>query len=130
MKIYSDNFQKLTVLLPSLLTLYGESKLTALGSDDVNVQIVHRHENRIELRLSHHLALLDGRAIPDPDVTLAIYPLAQTVEVLTHEDCFGQRRVYCDVLKVFSPLAQRDLNNLLGDWLTKLLTENRQVALD
>ena len=128
MKIYSDNFQKLIVLLPSLLAMSGQFRLTALGSDDVDVQIVQCHKNKIELRLGHRLAMLDGSVIPDPVVTVAIYPLAQAVGVLTYEDCFGHRRVYCDKLMAFSPSAQRDLNNLLGQWLTKLLAEKRQVA--
>lgn len=128
MKIYSENFQKLILLLPSLLDCSGQFKLMALGLDDVEVNVVHRHENKIELQLAHRLVLNDGGILPDPVITLAVYPLAQTVGVLTYEDCFGHRRVYCNKLMVFSPAAQRDLNNLLAQWLTKLLTESRHVA--
>jgi len=129
MKIYTENFQKLISLLPSLLTEAGEFKLTALGIGDVEVHIGKRGANKIELRLRHLLATYDGSIIPDPDVVATVYPQAQTVGVVTYEDCFGHRRVHCEKLMAFSPSAQRELNHLFGQWLTKLLTENRKLAL-
>jgi uncharacterized protein YqiB (DUF1249 family) len=87
MKIYSDNFRKLILLLPSLLDSPGQFRLTALGSDDVDVQIVQCHKNKIELRLGHRLSMLDGSVIPDPVVTVAIYPLAQTAGALVIGVC-------------------------------------------
>jgi uncharacterized protein YqiB (DUF1249 family) len=99
-----------------------------MGQDEVAVHIAHRHKNKIELRLSHYLIAVDGSVIPDPDVTIAVHPLAETIGVITYEDCFGFRRVHCDKINAFSPHAQRDLNELLGQWLTKLLVEKRVVA--
>lgn len=127
MKTYSENFEKLILLLPSLREMSGQFKLVTLGADNVDVKIVHCYKNKIELKLEHRLAMLDGSVIPDPVVSVAVHPLGQTAEVVTYEDCFGHRRVYCDKLMAFSPPAQRELNYLLGQWLSKLIAEKRHV---
>lgn len=115
MKVWNESFQKLISLLPALLTVSDEFKLTALGVGDVQVHIGQRGTNKIELRLRHDLTAHDGSVIPDPDVAVTIYPQAQTVGVLTYEDCFGHRREHCEKLMTFSPSAQLELNHLLAN---------------
>jgi uncharacterized protein YqiB (DUF1249 family) len=75
--------------------------------------------------MSHYLQRLSGAAIPDPDMTLEVYLLAETVDVLTYCDCFGSRKVFCPELMAFSPLAKAELNHFLDHWLAKMIADGR-----
>lgn len=125
MDLYHQNFQKLLRLLPELHGMAGPTKLVVASRPDVNVDVIERHAHRLVLRLSHYLDRLHGAAIPDPDVTLEIYLLAETVGVLTYRDCFGFRKIFCPELMAFSPLAKAELNNFLSQWLTKMIVDGR-----
>ena len=125
MDLYHQNFQKLRRLLPKLHDMTGPTKLVVANRPDVNVDVIERHAHRLVLRLSYYLDRLHGAAIPDPDMTLEIYLLAETVGVLTYRDCFGSRRVFCPELMAFSPLAKAELNNFLSQWLTKMIADGR-----
>lgn len=57
MEIYSENVQKLTLVVPSLMVMCGQFRLTTIGSDDVNLQIFSYQRNKIELRLEHYLTI-------------------------------------------------------------------------
>lgn len=125
MDLYQDNYRKLLQLLPGLHDMNGPAKLSAVGHTDVNIDVIERHKHRLVLRMSHYLERLHGAAIPDPDMTIEVYLMAETVGVLTYCDCFGSRKVFCPELMAFSPLAKAELNNFLEQWLTKMLTEGR-----
>lgn len=126
MEIFKDNFDKLLVLIPELADMSGDGKLTAIGVPDIAVNIVERRGRHLILRLSHFIErVLGGDPIPDPDMTIAVYLGARRAEVLTYQDCFGFRQVYRDDLMAFSPLAKRDLNHLLDQWLTKMIEQGR-----
>lgn len=101
-------------------------KLTVLGHTDIHVDVLERHKHRLVLRMSHYLERLQGASIPDPDMTVEVYLLAETVGVLTYCDCFGSRRVFCPELMAFSPLAKAELNHFLDQWLTKMIADGRR----
>jgi uncharacterized protein YqiB (DUF1249 family) len=128
MELYQENYRKLLQLLPGLHDMRGPAKLTAQGHNDVNIDVIERNEHRLVLRMSHYLERLYGPAIPDPDMTLEVYLMADTVGVLTYCDCFGSRKVFCPELMAFSPLAKAELNNFLDQWLTKMIAERRMQA--
>lgn len=125
MDLYQQNYRKLLQLLPDLQSMSGPAKLVALGHTDVHVDVIERHPHRLLLRMSHYLKRLHGAAIPDPDMTVEVYLLAETAGVLTYSDCFGSRKVFCPELMAFSPLAKAELNSFLEQWLTKLIAEGR-----
>lgn len=129
MDLYQGNYRKLLQLLPGLHDMNGPAKLTALGHTDVNIDVIEVHKHRLVLRMSHHLERLHGAAIPDPDMTIEVYLMAETVGVLTYCDCFGSRKVFCPELMAFSPLAKAELNNFLEQWLTKLIADGRQLPV-
>lgn len=82
---YQQNSRKLLQLLPALHEICGPVKLVALGQTDVHVDVIERlHPHRLVLRMSHYLQRLHGTAIPDPDITVEVYLLAETVGVLTY----------------------------------------------
>ncbi|QYG05632.1 hypothetical protein [Janthinobacterium sp. PAMC25594] len=58
-------------------------------------------------------------------MTTEVYLMAGTVGVLTYCDCFGSRKVFCPEVMAFSPLAKAELNNFLGQWLTKMIADGR-----
>lgn len=126
MELYQQNYFKLLQLLPDLHNTTAPVKLTAVGHTDVHVDVIERHPHRLILRMSHYLQRHSGAAIPDPDMTVEVYLLAETVGVLTYRDCFGSRKVFCPELMAFSPLAKAELNNFLGQWLTKMIAEGRR----
>lgn len=128
MELYHQNYIKLLQLLPGLHDMNGPAKLIALGHTDVHVDVIERHKHRLVLRMSHYLQRLHGAAIPDPDMTIEVFLLAETVGALTYTDCFGSRKVFCPELMAFSPLAKAELNNLLGQWLTKMIADGRSRA--
>ena len=125
MELYHQNYIKLLQLLPGLQDMNAPATLTALGHTDVHVDVIERHKHRLVLRMSHYLQRLHGAAIPDPDMTIEVFPLAETVGALTYIDCFGSRKVFCLQMMAFSPLAKAELNNFLGQWLTKMIAEGR-----
>ena len=125
MDLYQKNYIKLLQLLPGLHEMTGPAKLTAVGHTDVHVDVIERHKHRLVLRMSHYLQRLHGAAIPDPDMTIEVFPLAETVGALTYIDCFGSRKVFCPELMAFSPMAKAELNNFLDQWLTKMIAEGR-----
>jgi uncharacterized protein YqiB (DUF1249 family) len=125
MDLYQENYRKLLQLLPGLHDMNRPAKLTALGHDDVNIDVIERHKHRLVLRMSHYLERLHGAAIPDPDMTIEVYLTAETVGVLTYCDCFGSRKVFCPELMAFSPLAKAELNHFLDQWLTKMIADGR-----
>lgn len=126
MDLYQQNYRKLLQLLPDLHDMSGPAKLTALGHEDVNIDVIERHKHRLVLRMSHYLERLFGTSIPDPDMTIEVYLLAETVGVLTYSDCFGSRKVFCPELMALSPLAKAELNNFLDQWLTKMIADGRR----
>lgn len=122
---YNRNYKSLIQILPDLQYICRPVKLTALGHTDVHVDVIERHPHRLVLRMSHYLQRLHGAAIPDPDMAIEVYLLAETVGVLTYSDRFGSRKVFCPELMAFSPLAKVELNNFLEQWLTKMIVEGR-----
>lgn len=128
MELYHQNYIKLLQLLPGLHDMTAPAKLTALGHTDVHVDVIERHKHRLVLRMSHYLQRLHGAAIPDPDMTIEVYLMAETVGALTYCDCFGSRKVFCPELMAFSPLAKAELNNFLEQWLTKMIAEGRNAV--
>ncbi|WP_370661458.1 DUF1249 domain-containing protein [Massilia varians] len=122
---YQRNYQSLLQLLPELHQLSAPTKLVTFGHADVHVHVIERHRHRLVLRMSHYLQRLNGAAIPDPDMTIEVHLLAETVGVLTYSDCFGSRKVFCPELMAFSPLAKAELNNFLTQWLTKMIVDGR-----
>lgn len=129
MELYEKNYRKLLQLLPGLHDMSAPTQLTALGHTDVNVDVIERHKHRMVLRMSHYLHRLHGAAIPDPDMTVEVYLLAETVGVITYSDCFGSRKVFCPELMAFSPLAKAELNNFLEQWLNKMIADGRRQAM-
>lgn len=125
MDLYHRNYCKLLKLLPGLHSMTGPIKLTVLGHGDVHVDVIERNPHRLVLRMSHYLQRLSGAAIPDPDMTVEVYLLAETVGVLTYCDCFGSRKVFCPELMAFSPRAKAELNLFLDQWLTKMIADGR-----
>lgn len=122
---YQNNYRKLLQLIPALDEIKSSAKLVAVGKTDVYVDVIERHPHRLVLRMSHYLQRLHGAAIPDPDMTIEVYLLAETAGVLTYCDCFGSRKVFCPELMAFSPLAKVELNHFLDQWLSKLIAEGR-----
>ena len=122
---YQSNYKKLLQLIPSLHEMTSPAKLSAIGQTDVHVDVIERHPHRLVLRMSHYLKRLHGAAIPDPDMTVEVYMLAETVGVLTYLDCFGSRKVFCPELMAFSPLAKAELNHFLEQWLSKMIADGR-----
>lgn len=125
MNLYQQNYRRLLQLLPDLHGMNGPAKLVLLGHPDVNIDVIERHKHRLVLRLSHYLQRLHGPAIPDPDMTVEVFLVAETVDALTYTDCFGSRRVFCPEMMAFSPLAKVELNNFLDQWLTKMIADGR-----
>ena len=125
---YQNNYKKLLQLIPALNEMTGPATLVAIGKTNVHVDVIERHKHRLILRMSHYLQRLHGAAIPDPDMTIEVFPLAETVGALTYIDCFGSRKVFCPEMMAFSPLAKAELNNFLGQWLTNMIAEGRSPA--
>ena len=125
---YQNNYKKLLQIIPNLIEATGSTTLVAVGKTDVHVNILERHKHRLVLRMSHYLQPLNGAAIPDPDMTVEVYFLAETVGALTYCDCFGSRKVFCPELMAFSPLAKAELNNFLEQWLNKMIADGRRQA--
>jgi uncharacterized protein YqiB (DUF1249 family) len=120
MNIYCRNFQKLIRLIPTLLEMQAAAKMTAPGFMNLNVDVLNRHHKKIVIALSHYYKHPSGDMIVDPDITIAVYTEAESVEVLAYQDCFGYRTVYSADGMAYSSSAKKELNSFLGQWLTNL----------
>jgi uncharacterized protein YqiB (DUF1249 family) len=129
MNVYQRNYRKLLQLIPTLSDLQSVAKLTAPGQADIEIRIADRHREKLVLRMTHFREQGSNELVVDLDMTVAVFLRARVAEVLTYQDCFGYRQVYCTDLMAFSPLAQRDLNALLDQWLTSLVTQNRVLCV-
>ncbi|MFC5480461.1 DUF1249 domain-containing protein [Massilia suwonensis] len=129
MDLYKQNYRKLLQLLPNLHTIRTPVKLVLLGDTDVEVSVTERHPHRLVLRMSRYLQRPYREAMPDPDMTIEVYLLAEAVGALTYCDCFGSRKVFCPELMAFSPLAKAELNNFLEQWLSKMIMDGRRQSV-
>lgn len=127
MNIYSRNYKKLLKLIPTLLDIKTSAKLTAPGFMNLNVDILNRHHKKIVVALSHYYKHPSGDMIADPDITMAVYTEAESVDVLTYQDCFGFRTVYSPDGMAFSPSTKKELNSFLGQWLTNLAEQGHTL---
>lgn len=127
MDIYQRNYRKLLQLIPMLHEIKSAVKLTAPGFMDLNVDVLQHHHKKTVIALSHYYKHPSGDMIADPDMTIAVYSEAQTIEALTYQDCFGYRRVYSDDMTAFSPSTKKELNSFLGQWLTNLLEQSHTL---
>jgi hypothetical protein len=57
------------------------AKLTAPGFMNLNV-VLSRHHKKMVIALSHYYKHPSGDMIADPDITIAVYTAAESVEVL------------------------------------------------
>lgn len=127
MNIYCQNYQKLLKLIPTLLDIKTAAKLTAPGFMGLNVDIVNRHHKKIVVALSHYYKHPSGDMIADPDMMIAVYTDAESVEVLTYQDCFGFRTVYSPDGMAYSPSSKKELNSFLGQWLSNLAEQGHAL---
>ena len=66
MDLYQQNYRKLLQLLSGLHDMTGPAKLTLLGHNDVNIDVIERHQHRLVLRMSHYLQRLPSSCVLAP----------------------------------------------------------------
>jgi len=126
MMIYTTIYTKLYRLIPTLDTLAESTKLKADGFMDLNVDILHRDQEKTVIALSHYYRHSSGDMIADPDMEVRILHQQHMAEALTYQDSFGYRVVYPTEGKV-APRAKKDLNRFLNQWLTNLLNQGHTL---
>lgn len=124
--IYQTIYQKLYTLLPNLDKIEQYAKLKTKGLMDLSVDVLRREEDKIIIALSHYYEQ-NGDLVPNPDITIAIYPEMKMAEALTYQDTYVYQQVYPKQGHVYPKLKQ-DLNRFLNNWLSTLLQGDYQIA--
>jgi uncharacterized protein YqiB (DUF1249 family) len=130
MDIYQRNYRKLLELVPTLKDLQPLAMLSTLGSANTEISVLDRNHEKLVLRLTRFRKRVSGETVVDLDMTAAVFLRYEQMEALTYQDCFGYRQVYCDDLLAFSPVAQKELNAILNQWLTCLASQGRFGVVD
>jgi hypothetical protein len=129
MDIYQRNYWRLLELVPTLKDLQPLATLSALERADTEISVLDRNHEKLVVRLTRFRKRVSGETVVDLDMTAAVFLRFEQMEALTYQDCFGYRQVYCDDLLVFSPVAQTDLNAILNQWLTGLVSQSQPFCI-
>jgi uncharacterized protein YqiB (DUF1249 family) len=129
MDIHQKNYRKLLQLIPTLHEIKSAATLTAPGTKNLSIDILHRHHKTSIIAISQYSEHPAGHMVADPYMTIAVYSEIQTIEALTFQNYLGQRQTYIDEIMLFDLEVQAQMNQFLGHWLTSLLAEGRTISV-
>ena len=120
------NYRKLSVLLPSLPTIPEYFKSLVPGFMDLHLDYLEKNGGVYKIALSHYYKHPSGDMIPDPDMTMLVDTVGQTVEALTCQDIYRYDEVFVDVEADQS--IRKSLNNFLSQWLQNCIDQGHRFA--
>lgn len=120
------NYQKLSVLLPSLPKVPEYSKSTVPGFMDLHLDCLEKNGDVYTIALSHYYKHPSGDMIPDPDMTMRVDTAAQTIEALTYQDIYRYDEVYPD--GEVNQSVRKSLNTFLAYWLQNCIDKGHRLA--
>ena len=120
------NYRKLTMLLPSLPRIPEYSKSTVSGYMDLHLDCMEKDGGVHKIALSHYYKHPSGDMIPDPDMTMLVDTVGQTVEALTYQDIYRYDEVIVDGEADQS--IRKSLNNFLSQWLLNCIDQGHRFA--
>ena len=126
MFIYNNNFNKLQKIIPNLSQLPDYLKSTVPGYMDLNLDVLSREQDKLVIALSHYYKHPSGDMIPDPDMTMEVHLVNETVEALTYQDIYFYNDVYANGSKDMKTSV--DLNRFLSTWLTNLIEQGHVLS--
>ena len=121
-----QNYQKLSVLLPSLPNIPEYSKSTVPGFMDLHLDRLEKNGDLHKIALSHYYKHPSGDMIPDPDMTMWVDTAAQSVEALTYQDVYRYDEVYPD--GIVNQSIKKSLNSFLSQWLQNCIDQVHRLA--
>jgi hypothetical protein len=120
------NYRKLSVLLPSLPRIPEYSKSTVAGFMDLHLDYLEKSGGAYTIALSHYYKHPSGDMIPDPDMTMLVDTIRQTVEALTYQDIYRYDQVCID--DVIDQSIRKSLNSFLSQWLQNCIDQGHRFA--
>ncbi len=93
---------------------------------DLHFDRLEKNGGVFKIALSHYYKHPSGDMIPDPDMTMQIDTVAQTVEALTYQDIYRYDEVYPDG-EVDQPV-RKSLNTFLAHWLQNCIDQGHRLA--
>ena len=124
--IPSQNYLKLSVLLPTLPLISEYSKSTVSGFMDLHLDRLEKNGGVYKIALSHYYKHPSGDMIPDPDMTMLVDTVGKTVEALTYQDIYRYDEVYID--GVIDQATRKSLNDFLSQWLQNCIDQGHLFA--
>ena len=124
--ISKRNYRKLSVLLPSLPRIPEYSKSTVPGLMDLHLDNLEKNGRVYKIALSHYYKHPSGDMIPDPDMTMLVDTVGQTVEALTYQDIYRYDQVCID--DVIDQSIRKSLNDFLSQWLQNCTDQGHRFA--
>ena len=115
--VYETNYRKLEnlgIIQDGVIAIHEYAKLKSGAYVDLSIDRLSSNK----LAMAHNY-IQNGDVVPDPDMTLKVYPESKMVEVLSYQDSMGYREVYPEEGKV-NLRAKQELNAFLGIWLSNL----------
>ena len=121
-----ENYRKLSMLLPSLPGIPEYSKSTVPGFMDLHLDCLEKDGRLHKIALSHYYKHPSGDMIPDPDMTMLVDTVGQTVEALTYQDIYRYDEVYPD--GEVNQTKRRSLNNFLALWIQNCIDQGHRFT--
>ena len=119
-------YDNLIRIVPEVLQpAFKYRKLEAEGFMPLSVDALSYSAERITIAMAHNVLCPSGDVVPDPDMTVAIYPQQKIAEALSYQDMFGYRQVYHDQDKI-DLAAKKDLDAFLDQWCKNLIDQGHR----
>jgi len=124
--IYERIYDKLEKLGLNMVNPPQRLKSESNGYMDLNYELLEDESGAgYVISLSHYYTE-NYDPIPDPDMTIRIYPETKQAEALTYRDLFGAKEVYPAPGK-FYPKVKKDLNSFLDTWVSNLINQGHSL---
>ena len=127
-QIYTSIYHKLLDVVPDILTIEGSTKsVVGGGIMDLCFEFINRSDKKIVIALTHYYKA-GGDLVPDPDMSMAVYPDKCMAEALTFQDSYVYRQVYTEYNGHIDLRSKKDLNEFLDQWLTNLIEQGHKIT--
>lgn len=96
-------------------------KLEQSPYQTLHVDVLERSRDHVTIALAHYYEQ-NGDLVPDPDMTVRLYPKHHMAEALTFQNSLIYTEVYAvvDGKRMVYPRAKADLNTFLLGWIENI----------
>jgi uncharacterized protein YqiB (DUF1249 family) len=131
--VYHRNYRRIEKILGDMSGIKHQQtyKLKAAGFMDLNIDILQRENNKINIAMAHNYEQ-NGDLVPDPDMEIEIDLLNKTAEALSFQNTYLYSRVYDYNEKgekqFVRPKTKKELNSFLETWTKNIIAQGHKIT--